>query len=277
MINVKYVGRMGNNMFQYALGRILAENKNMKLNAKAIGGFTNTDEIINPEYIIENNPLIFRDHVLKINNERVSVQDIINLPDRAIYLDGWFQRYEYYRAYKEDIRKWFEVEDLDVGQTENDIIIHLRMGDCITGSLAQDPYVMPVGYFNKSLESTSFDKLYVCSDPETLTHPLFQYYIDNFKDYNPIILNGDTMGDFRTIKSFNKIIMSQSTFSWWAAFLSKANEVFVPVPMAGVHTNEWSLASENVAIFVDDEKRYKYIKEYKDEWKLVNLQDIPER
>ena len=71
--------------------------------------------------------------------------------------------------------------------------------------------------------------------------------------------------------------MSQSTFSWWGAFLSKANEVFIPVPMAGIHTNEWSLASENVAMFVDDESRYKYIKQYEDGWQLVNLQDIPER
>lgn len=277
MINVKYVGRMGNNMFQYALGRILAENKNVRLNASPIEGFPNTFDSVNPDNMIETDPLLFKDHVLKINGNNVSVDDIINIENRAICLDGWFQRYEYYRDYKEDIRKWLEVEDLDVGQTENDIIIHLRMGDCITGSLAQDPYVMPVDYFNKSLESTSFDKLYVCSDPETLTHPLFQHYIDNFKDHNPIVLNGDTMGDFRAIKSFNKIIMSQSTFSWWGAFLSKANEVFIPVPMAGIHTNEWSLASENVAMFVDDESRYKYIKQYEDGWQLVNLQDIPER
>ena len=70
--------------------------------------------------------------------------------------------------------------------------------------------------------------------------------------------------------------MSQSTFSWWGGFLSDASQIFVPVPEPGPHTNEWSLESRNVAVFVDDEDRYNYIKQYGDEWKLVNLKDIPE-
>ena len=150
------------------------------------------------------------------------------------------------------------------------------MGDCITGDLAKDPYVMPHAYFNKALELMDFDKLFVCSDPETLNHPLFEKYMENFSQYNPILLQGDKIQDFRAIKSFNKIVMSQSTFSWWGAFLSNASEIFVPVPEPGPHTNEWSLESRNVAVFVDDEDRYNYIKQYGNEWKLVNLKDIPE-
>ena len=276
MINVNYVGRLGNNMFQYSLGRILAESMGMRLNSAPIPEFSKTFERVNPHQIEHYDPIVFNDHVLRINNQPVSVQDIVNLKDKTVYLDGWFQRYEYYKPYKEKIREWFQIEDIDVGQTNQDAIIHLRMGDCITGDLAKDPYVMPHGYFNKALELIDFDNLFICSDPETLNHPLFKNYMENFSQYCPTLLYGDKMQDFRAIKSFDKIVMSQSTFSWWGAFLSDASQIFVPVPEPGPHTNEWSLESRNVAVFVDDEERYSYLKQYGDEWKLVNLKDIPE-
>lgn len=276
MINVKYVGRLGNNMFQYSLGRILAESMGLRLNSQPIPEFFRTFEPVNPERIEQYEPIVFNDHVLKINDEPVSVEDIVNLKDKAVYLDGWFQRYEYYRPYKEKIREWLHIEDIDVGQTENDAIIHLRMGDCIIGDLAKDPYVMPHEYFNKALEIMDFENLFICSDPETLNHPLFKKYMENFSEYCPTLLCGDKIEDFRAIKSFDKIVMSQSTFSWWGAFLSSASQIFVPVPEPGPHTNEWSLESKNVAVFVDDEERYSYLKQYGHEWKLVNLKDIPE-
>jgi len=43
------------------------------------------------------------------------------------------------------------------------------------------------------------------------------------------IWKSDTIfNDFNFIRSFNKIIIGVSTFSWWAAILSEANEVYAP-------------------------------------------------
>ena len=205
MITVKYVGMLGNNLFQYSLGRILAEEINLQLICRPIHGFKNTFKKIAGKNIVHN-PTVFRDHVLKSDGRSISVQEAVQSADNGIVLDGWFQRYEYYKPYKGRIRKWLEIEDLDVGQTENDIIVHLRMGDCILGALVEHPYIMPPEYFQKALNSTSFDKLYVCSDSKTLDHSLFYKYMEKFSEYNPILLGGDTLEDFRAIKSFNKII-----------------------------------------------------------------------
>jgi hypothetical protein len=74
--------------------------------------------------------------------------------------------------------------------------------------------------------------------------------------------------------------MSQSTFSWWAAFLSQANEIVTPVPQIGKSRliNEWSLGRPDIALFVDDEERYRYIKQYdQDFWRVVNLPEIEEK
>ena len=103
----------------------------------------------------------------------------------------------------------------------------MRLGDNVTCFYPDRPLTMPIDYYHKVLDSISFDRLYLCSEPETIGSK----YIRQFDKYDPIILHGDVLQDFRAIKSFNKIVMSQSTFAWWAAFLSNASEIFVPVPL----------------------------------------------
>ena len=98
----------------------------------------------------------------------------------------------------------------------------------------------------------------------------YTQHIKQFEKYNPIILKGDTLTDFRSLKSFKKIIISQSTFSWWAAFLSDADEVFFPLPEKGTARliNEWSDGRPDIDLVVSDEERYKYIKQIGDDWIL---------
>ena len=271
MVRVNFLGRLGNNMFQYCFGRILATELGYKLVSPLIDGFAGTQENVEGK-LIDENPL-------KLDGHIVDLKDILhNQQDRQIVLNGCFQRYEYYKNYKTEIRKWMDINYHDVGQTENDIIMHVRLGDNVTTFDTEHPFIMPLSYYEKALSSTSYDKLYICSDPETIDNE----YIRQFDKYDPIILRGGMTNnriDLRTIKSFSKIIISQSTFSWWGAFLSNASEIFVPVPNRGTARlkNEWSIARPDIALFVDDEERYKYIKQYEDGWQLVNLQDIEER
>ena len=42
MIKVTYLGRTGNNLFQYCFGRILAEKTGMKMESEVLEGFPNT-------------------------------------------------------------------------------------------------------------------------------------------------------------------------------------------------------------------------------------------
>ena len=273
MIRVNYSGGLGNTLLQYCMGRILAEKTGATLIANHISGFEGTKDLVNEENAHNN------DGYIQLTNQIVNIDEIASLKNVDIVLGpmGFFQRYEYYKPYKKQIRQWLRTEYQDVGQTKDDAIIHLRLGDCILGDLAKHPYVMPPEYYHKALESIDFEQLYICSDPETLNHEMFQRYMETLKEYKPKLVGGDAIEDFNTIKSFNKIIMSQSTFSWFAALLSEASDVLVPVPEGGHHGHEWSIESPGVALFVDDENRYTYVKQYGDKWQVVNLQDIEER
>jgi hypothetical protein len=66
------------------------------------------------------------------------------------------------------------------------------------------------------------------------------HLIEEFRDLNPIVhcngaktikgsggLRDDYMKDFNLIRSFNQVIIFNSTFSWWAALLSGAEKVAV--------------------------------------------------
>jgi len=269
MIKVNWHGRMGNNMFQYCLGRILATELGYKLQAPAIDGFIGTTDKIEGrviQYPVKNLEM----HVIDI--EELTTK---RTQDQQLHLNGYFQRYEYYKERKEDVKHWMRIDDFDVGQTDKDVIMHIRLGDNLT-HVGEIPFIMPYEYYEKALESMEFERLFICSDPETIHSP----FLKKFDKYNPTLLRGNKMEDLRAMKAFNKIIVSQSTYSWWGAFLSEADEVFMPVPLPGNSKliNEWSSGRPDIALFVDDEDRYQYLKQNeKNEWAAVKLSEIEER
>ena len=259
MIKVQYGGRLGNNMFQYCFGRILAEKLGYELIASPIMGFDETNQKVNGKRVEGYPP--------KLGFHEVDIDNLLSLdPPQPIFLDGFYQRYEYYKGHKEKIKKWLQIDNYDVGQSDKDIIIHMRLGDNVTTLDPENPFIMPFAYYEKALQNTTYDRLFICSDPETIDSK----YIKQFEKYNPIILKGVTLTDFRSLKSFKKIIISQSTFSWWAAFLSDADEVFFPLPEKGTARliNEWSDGRPDIDLVVSDEERYKYIKQIGDDWIL---------
>tara|TARA_R110002051_G_scaffold325548_3_gene428806 strand:+ start:4288 stop:5064 length:777 start_codon:yes stop_codon:yes gene_type:complete len=257
MIYTQYGGRLGNNMFQYCFGRILAEELGYDLIAPPIFGFAGTEEKVLGSRV-EGEPE-------RVGGHQVDIKHILALePPKPILLDGFYQRYEYYKPHKDKIKEWLRIDNHNVGQDDEDIIIHLRLGDDITTFDADNPYIMPFSFYEKALENTTYNRVYICSEPETINSK----YIKQFDKYDPIILNGDTLSDFRSLKSFKKIIISQSTFSWWAAFLSDATEIFFPLPAKGNarFVNEWSDGRSDIDLVVSDEPRYKYIKQNENGW-----------
>src|SRR5438067_2333478 len=99
MIDVRYKGRLGNNRFQYCLGRILAEGLGFSLRADPIGGFPNTAQPVRGgTYDREDQTL---------TEHRIDLAAILSNPrPRRIIVDGWLQRHEYYRPHRDRIRQW---------------------------------------------------------------------------------------------------------------------------------------------------------------------------
>ena len=98
MIQVNYLGTLGNNMWQFAVGRILAEKNNLKLLCRPIPGFSKTKELVNGK-IIHSPQKRIEGHIIDLDEE----------VNEKIILDGYFQRYEYIKNYKKEVYGWFEL------------------------------------------------------------------------------------------------------------------------------------------------------------------------
>lgn len=245
MVEVRYLGRLGNNFFQYCLGRIIAERLGFSLVADPLPGFPATEEKIQG-HDYSSYP------VQELTGRMGQVIDLESIVSdqtkRKIVLNGYFQRYEYYQPYKEVIRAKWLVDSIPVPAesiSKDDVAITIRLLDYFYNYNS----MLPFSYYEDALAQSGYKRVFICTDEPT--HP----FIRRFDKYRPVIISKGPLDQFKFIASCNKIVVSQSSFFWWAAFLSKAQEVYLPGDC--VH-GFWSHDS-HAQPFVWDEKRYRQV------------------
>jgi hypothetical protein len=201
MIEVRYMGRTGNNMFQYCLGRILAEELGFALQAGPISGFPNTEEKIEG--------LSIQDPVQILMGQQIERDEIRADPShRRIVLNGFFQRYEYYRPWRHKIRQWLafhpavRMPDLRPG-----VVVHVRRADYVRRGWA-----LPYSYYDEALESL-------------LPH-------------GGDVFDGTALETMLFMSRSLQVVISQSSFSWWPTFLGDVERTICPLPQFGLWGTE---------------------------------------
>jgi hypothetical protein len=117
-----------------------------------------------------------------------------------------------------------------------DLVISLRIGDFLHKRDAdyrwrKCVYTRFLGfdYFDIILRSIRLGRVFITSDEPF--HPI----IDAFRPYAPILVKNDGAGQTMAfINRFSRIAISESTYSWWAAYLSNANEIYFPLSKTGL-------------------------------------------
>lgn len=237
MIRVIYDGNLGNKLFQYCFGRILAERLGYRLTADPIAGFPGTFDVVAGKSYHSDVPLVLR-------GQRPDLGFLDGSdPESEIVLTGYFQRYEYYEARALDVRRWLrmDVDPCGLSIGDRDVVVGIRRGrDYIPR------HGIPLSYFEEALRHLDHDKVYICTD--VLTDPLVR---DLAKRHNAIVRPPDALDNLAFITRFEKIVISNSTFLWWGAFLSNAREVVFPRPANGYWSDAEPL-SKNIALEISD-------------------------
>jgi hypothetical protein len=206
MIKCKWQGRLGNIIFQSVGIRLLA----IKFNLRVSDYKYNLDTIGFKKYSGENS---FESTLNICDTDLVEILNKTSL-EKNINYDGFFQVKDFVLNYEEEIRNSFDLT-YEYQSPEN-IFIHVRLDDATTWNPGYE-------YYKKCLENVNFDVGYISSDSSN--NHIVNRLINEF---NLILYQNNPIDTINFAKNFNKIILSEGTFSWWIGFLSKASEIYYP-------------------------------------------------
>jgi len=122
---------------------------------------------------------------------------------------------QFYINDRELIKTFFNYDKTNIATNTKDIIMHVRLTDYNTlkWTIHQD-------YYLNILKTETYEKIYLVTDESNSN------YFDAFKDFNIINISSTAKEDFYKLMSFDKVIMSNSTFSWWAMFLGNSSKIY---------------------------------------------------
>lgn len=258
MIVSRIQGGIGNQLFQYAYGRHLSlkyktnfyldksfyNYQGLPIRVFSLDKFNKTH--IN--FTIEptrNLP------VYKINDTYVYNEAKI-LNNAHYYLDGYWQSEKYFIESEDVIRDEFTPSDVMMNKLKktpliytNTVSMHIRRTDYLTSN-GYHP-VQPIKYYEDAIDIVGeYDHIFVFSDD-------IQWCKDNLKFNNMIFMEGfDDIEDLFIMSMCKNNIITNSSFSWWSAWLNNNPDKKVIAP------NNWFGKDANIN--TSDLLSEKYIK-----------------
>jgi len=235
--------QMGNQMFQYAYGKATAKRLYtfcipfqsdpfypFKLHYFKLDLFTRfvySHPKITKQYHRVCRKLIkyvFKKHILE--GEYKPVADIVN----QAYYYGFFQQDRYFSSNIESIKKTFSIKRQYTKQFESKygkyleenkiIVVHLRRADYKDvefDGLGGQGVSLPLEYYHKALDGIKnkeeYQILFISDDIESVKHDFGNEPNYRFEENTAIL-------DFQLIQHADIAIIANSTFAWWAAYLS---------------------------------------------------------
>ena len=261
MIIVKLMGGLGNQLFQYAAGRALAEHKNTHIkldiswfNKQSLRNYrleylkikTSIASISEIEHITLNKNVVYykfrkffqeqlpyyRRSVFNEQNPALYDNNIWKTP-KKVYLKGYWQSENYFSCISGQLRKEFipkkEPDKVNAQLIEyirrvNSVSIHVRRRDYVSNPTANRYHgLCTLEYYQQAIQIVA----------EQVSTPHFFIFSDdpdwsqaNLKLSFPLRLvkHNDVEKDYedlRLISHCKHHIIANSSFSWWGAWLNK--------------------------------------------------------
>lgn len=275
MVVSRILGGLGNQMFQYAAGRSLANRLNTTLkldlsffSKQSLRSYKldrfNAQEII--ATASECNKLrgkegrlfkVFQKLSLKYprpesyinetNYMQIS-ESVMSAVKGDVYLNGYWQHEDYFKAIRSELLREFSpklplsapaIDCMQSIKSCNAVSIHVRRGDYVTSSIGRSVHgSCTLDYYNNAIR-------YICANVNT---PVFFVFSDDIEwcKNNLCSLNDriifvdntrDEIDDLILMMRCRHNIIANSTFSWWAAWLNEYSNKIVVSPKVWVVSN----------------------------------------
>lgn len=220
MITCELNGRLGNQMFQIATTIATALKYNVP--------YSIPQRTLNDWFPVYFKHLPFIPHSGKMysHHETKYEYEEIKYPGRTLKLNGYFQSYKYFEDYRKEIIKAFRL----AGWCKvKEVSIHVRRGDYLTNP---DFSVLGIYYYYQSINffrEKGYKKFIVFSDDMDWCKKNInsELYKDCEFDYSE---NKSEKEDMEYMNVCEHNIISNSSFSWWAAWLNQNPDKIVVAP-----------------------------------------------
>ena len=238
------LGRLGNQMFQFAALKGIARNRGFEYcfpPTKNKNEWTD-HQLFNPFKLSSTNQL----NVQFIDSDRPTVMEetfyfnekLFNECSDWISLQGFFQTEKYFKHIRDELLKDFEFRDeilkpaqKTISYWKNPIALHIRRTDYITNP---NHTALSMNYYEKALSEfdESSDVIIFSDEPQwCMEQKLFK------SDRFMISEIENNYMDMCLMTLCSGHIIANSSFSWWGAWLAKDNNVIAP--------KDWFLGSNN--------------------------------
>ena len=268
MISVDIYGGLGNQMFQYALGRSIAIHRNEELQIEA-RSFDNYElrEFLLDQFNIRAHIKDLDEKHCKISNRYINfaIKNLLKLGvnvyplayfeknnftydeqvfnTSAKYFEGYWQSYNYFEKHRSALLDEFTLKKeltkgnkhiLDDIISSESISLHVRRGDYVGNSKVQNAnlsieyYKKAISFINNKIENPKF---FVFSDDVSWVKENLS--IDTIAVYVDINDGNHAYYDLELMKHCKHNIIANSTFSWWGAWLNDNDNKIIVSP------NKW--------------------------------------
>jgi len=245
MIGVRLNGRLGNQMFQYALAYSLERKYHCHFiidndfKEDAVKKYFKTSPLVNNKYArkLFMKFIAPRLSMVTQNNGEPTGAILPLLGDQKFYY-GFFQSELYFTNISRELKKYFQVKpEITKAFSEKYghlfakkvLAIHYRLGDYLSWGSEEMGGVdmsLPESFYLDALKQITdlqdYIIILVTDDAQNAAHKLPALI-------NKIIISDTEIMDLQLLMNADKLIVSNSSFAWWGAYLNKKNAaVFAP-------------------------------------------------
>jgi len=229
MVYIRYGGRLGNILFQYTFARLLCKFSNSQLSAdyeiltktkrNSYDGILKFEE----HHLIQDfNSVNLKDcYVINQNPFARSVclnfEELVEIAKtRDVFLNNCHpQNPNFFVTHKKWIKENIKIKEGDYKKTE-DLVCQVRIGDYFT-SRFEKVFSYPLSCIPNLLQNIDYKNLTVITDS-----PDFPEFLKLMENYRYEMIHETPLYDLRTAINAKRLVVTPSTFCWWAAFLGEA-------------------------------------------------------
>ena len=260
LISCNLMGGLGNQMFQagHALSQGWKHEREVVFLPKSWTPMQGRDASNYRTNVFRNLKFVDSlDGFSKVHEGPWEFSEVSPLPNNTVF-EGYFQSGKNFLGFDEKIKEYFgPTEDFIKKAIEkypelknNTVSIHVRFGD-----YKQNPHIHPSvskEYIDKALSLIGdYDHLFLFGDDK-------KWLTENFTGQNVTLIDEEDYIDMWIMSMCVTNIISNSTFSWWAAFLNQNpnKKVFVP------------------SVWFGPSGPQNYYDMYQDDWTKINVDYI---